>query len=684
MTATVTRVSGDTDITVQSGASLTFTTANWNVYQPVTLAAGNDVDTTNGTATIRVSASGIPNKDVTATEADDDPQYFITDKDTVPVPEIGTATFQVKLNAQPAATVTAAVTRVSGDTDITVQSGASLMFTTANWNVYQPVTLAAGNDVDATNGTATIRVSASGIPNKDVTATEADDDPQYFITDKDTVPVPEIGTATFQVKLNAQPAATVTAAVTRVSGDTDITVQSGASLTFTTANWNVYQPVTLAAGNDVDATNGTATIRVSASGIPNKDVTATEADDDPQYFITDKDTVPVPEIGTATFQVKLNAQPAATVTAAVTRVSGDTDITVQSGASLTFTTANWNVYQPVTLAAGNDVDATNGTATIRVSASGIPNKDVTATEADDDLSPPVFPANNKVYTTSKPLNSLYKAGNEYFLFYLDGYALDLMISDNGDSWDNASDHMNVISSVQSGQSLNYYAALLLDNGIYRAWHSATSDANIAGSKLYYSTSRNGITFSGTKVPVMTNGTYPTYDSRNINSPFVVKANNQYHLFYDAYPGYTFGAPDPAFHNTIAYAVSPDGTAWEKKGVAIDRGSAGSFDASGVMKPVVVFDGTIFEMFYNVLDGTNSTVGYAVSPDGLNWEKKGKVDSISGWVIGAVKENGVYKVWYRKLATGQNMLAGDVWDMYSASTPPPLHTVNVSKTGGGQG
>ena len=93
------------------------------------------------------------------------------------------------------------------------------------------------------------------------------------------------------MKLNAQPAATVTAAVTRVSGDTDITVQSGASLTFTTANWNVYQPVTLAAGNDVDATNGTATIRVSASGIPNKDVTATEADDDPQYFITDNDAL---------------------------------------------------------------------------------------------------------------------------------------------------------------------------------------------------------------------------------------------------------------------------------------------------------------------------------------------------------------------------------------------------------
>ena len=109
MAVTVARVSGDTDITVQSGARLTFTTANWNVYQPVTLAAGNDVDATNGTATIRVSASGIPNKDVTATEADDDPLYFITDKDTVTVPENGTATFQVKLNAQPAANVAVTV-----------------------------------------------------------------------------------------------------------------------------------------------------------------------------------------------------------------------------------------------------------------------------------------------------------------------------------------------------------------------------------------------------------------------------------------------------------------------------------------------------------------------------------------------------------------------------------------------
>jgi hypothetical protein len=203
-----------------------------------------------------------------------------------------------------------------------------------------------------------------------------------FVTDKDSVAVPEGGTATFQVKLSAQPSSTVSVTVARFSGDTDISVQSGASLTFTTSNWSTYQTVTLSAAEDVDTVNGVATIRVSASGIPNKDITATEADNDTLSFVTDKDSVAVPEGGTATFQVKLSAQPSSTVSVTVARFSGDTDISVQSGASLTFTTSNWNTYQTVTLSAAEDADTVNGAATIRVSASGVPNKDITATEAD--------------------------------------------------------------------------------------------------------------------------------------------------------------------------------------------------------------------------------------------------------------------------------------------------------------
>ncbi|MCP5101847.1 MAG: PEGA domain-containing protein [bacterium] len=99
-----------------------------------------------------------------------------------------------------------------------------------------------------------------------------------FVTNTDTVVVPEGGTNTFQVRLSERPASEVTASVSWVSGDTDISITSGASLTFTTSNWNTYQAVTLSAAEDDDTDNGQATFRVSADGIADKDVIAMEQD----------------------------------------------------------------------------------------------------------------------------------------------------------------------------------------------------------------------------------------------------------------------------------------------------------------------------------------------------------------------------------------------------------------------
>ena len=107
---------------------------------------------------------------------DNDSLLFFTDNDSISVPKGGTATFQVKLTKQPLSQVTVSVTKMSGDPDITVQSGSSLIFTTDTWNAYQAVILASRKDCDAPNGTATIRVSGEGIPDLDVNATEIDCD----------------------------------------------------------------------------------------------------------------------------------------------------------------------------------------------------------------------------------------------------------------------------------------------------------------------------------------------------------------------------------------------------------------------------------------------------------------------------------------------------------------------------
>jgi len=376
VTVSITRSSGDTDISVQSGASLTFTTENWSTNQTVTLAAAADGDAVSGSATIQASASGLNSKNVTANEVDDDTLSLETDTTAVTVSEGGTATFKVRLTAQPESNATVTVSHKSGDADISVQSGASLTFTTANWGTNQTVTLAAAEDDDTAEGTATVQVVSTGLTSKNVTATEQEND---FVTDTATVTVAEEGTATFNVKLPRQPASDVTVTVSRSDGDTDITVQSGASLTFTTDNWSTNQTVTLAAADDDDLADGTATIQISATGWTTKSITATEDDTDVQGINVDPASLDVLEGSTGEFAVSLAAKPDGDVTVTVSKSDGDADISVQSGASLTFTTDNWSTNQTVTLAAAEDDDKDNGTATIQVASDGLDSKSVTAT-----------------------------------------------------------------------------------------------------------------------------------------------------------------------------------------------------------------------------------------------------------------------------------------------------------------
>jgi hypothetical protein len=97
--------------------------------------------------------------------------------------------------------------------------------------------------------------------------------------DNDTVSVPEGGTATFKVRLSAPANLTVT--ISRFAGDTDLAVQSGGTLSFTTGNYATWQTVTLAAASDPDFVDSGATFRASASGLNLREIFAREADTTP-------------------------------------------------------------------------------------------------------------------------------------------------------------------------------------------------------------------------------------------------------------------------------------------------------------------------------------------------------------------------------------------------------------------
>jgi glucose/arabinose dehydrogenase len=91
---------------------------------------------------------------------------------------------------------------------------------------------------------------------------------QNLIVQPTAFNVLEGGSSVFSVRLNSAPVTNVIVTTTRISGDTDLSVSSGASLTFTPANFSTPQLVTIAAAQDADVTNDSAVFRVSASIIP--------------------------------------------------------------------------------------------------------------------------------------------------------------------------------------------------------------------------------------------------------------------------------------------------------------------------------------------------------------------------------------------------------------------------------
>jgi glucose/arabinose dehydrogenase len=196
------------------------------------------------------------------------------------------------------------------------------------------------------------------------------------------------------VRLAAMPAQPVTVTVANGGGDADVAAAKGAQLTFTAANWNVPQPVTIAAGHDLDTADDVAMLSVAAAGLESQTITVHARDENALQLDTSTPMLKLAEGKSDSFLVSLSARPSLDVVVSVARASGDGDITV-SPAALTFSAANWATPQPVMVAAGKDVDVADDTAIISVQAPGLIARTVAVLAADDgvaaDAGPPDAP-----------------------------------------------------------------------------------------------------------------------------------------------------------------------------------------------------------------------------------------------------------------------------------------------------
>ncbi len=398
-------VSNDTGEVAVLPGTVTFSSANWNIPQTVTVTGVDDL-LEDGYQTVIIDLgfsasasskwSNLKPVDVYVTNMDDEvsvsPDVLVLPGDGLITNETGsTDNFNVVLNAAPAANVTIpAIT--SSDTGEVTLSPSSLTFTTLNWSTPQPVTLT-GIDDALIDGTQAVTISFGATSSADpswnslavsnATAYNLDDEipatPGVIVSAGSSNLVSENNTSgSFEVVLKSQPTANVTiiAAVSDATEGTITAPFAGASgtLTFTNLNWSTPQTITVQGVDDANADGNqpfTITLGTTASGDPvysgtfnPPDVSFINVDNDSAGITVNVgDGVITKEHPTSplsdTFQVVLNSEPTASVTinVSVSDITEGTITTPFAGTSgtLTFTTANWNTPQTVTVQGVDDI-----------------------------------------------------------------------------------------------------------------------------------------------------------------------------------------------------------------------------------------------------------------------------------------------------------------------------------------
>lgn len=138
---------------------------------------------------------------------------------------------------------------------------------------------------------------------------------------------------------------------------------------------------------------------------------------------------------------------------------------------------------------------------------------------------------------------------------------------------------------------------------------------------------------------------------NAYAPEILLHNGIYRMWY--------GAQGRDGHDRILLAESPDGLAWEPKGMVLDHGSA-----HHVNDPSVVKVGDTFFMYYTRAPvDVRDEIALATSADGVTWQERktvlgpgedGAWDSLLVGRPSVLYENGHFRMWYdgrRDLPTG---------------------------------
>lgn len=339
-----------------SATDLTFTPANWNVPQVITVTAVDDSDIenvhTSSVNYVSSSAGGYLLTDlasVTVAIGDNDVKgtAMVNLVESDGFTRLGenstnTDTYTLVLGSKPTGNVTITPQAHNPLTGITgtnlVTFSAPLVFTPVNWNTPQTVTVTLTNDATNNNNrfvfighrisTTDTNYATFSIPS--VNAILGDDDETtnavYVLNTGGSTVMYESGASNSDqvyVMLRKKPTATVT--VTPTLNTSSQVTFSPATLSFTTANWNLPQLLTLTAVNDAVVEGIPATYTLTCTPNVAGGYVATNTGtlagisiyDVSSRLVISQPTTAVSEGGTATYTVALSGAPTADVTVTI-------------------------------------------------------------------------------------------------------------------------------------------------------------------------------------------------------------------------------------------------------------------------------------------------------------------------------------------------------------------------------
>jgi predicted GH43/DUF377 family glycosyl hydrolase len=188
------------------------------------------------------------------------------------------------------------------------------------------------------------------------------------------------------------------------------------------------------------------------------------------------------------------------------------------------------------------------------------------------------------------------------------------------------------------------AVLRNESGTYEMWYSGGDGVN---TRIGYATSNDGITWTKySQNPVLDVNPSMPWENQSVSELSVVKDAATYRMWYtgnDAGP--------------IGYATSSDAVTWTRhpSNPVFGFGSPGSWDEVEVDNPSVLIEGGLFHMWYGGGDDP-SAIGYATSPDGVNWTRNLENPVLEAGPPGSWDEGGIdvpsvvlggatYHMWY---------------------------------------